>query len=113
MCTEEELQHELEEIDFSPDRMTICKEVEGVFLLEYSDETQATALVVALHGTHEDILKHGGSSPLKISRWLADAGGGDGCQAKVSTQISMDDVTPEIRDAISKVLSGEQQDAQS
>jgi len=110
--TEEELLHELEEIDFSPDGLTACKEVEGAFLLEYSDEAQATALVVALHGTHDDILKHGGSLPLKISRCLADKGKGASSEEQVPTWLRMDEMIPEIRYAISKVLSEKQWDAQ-
>eukprot|EP00747_Dinoflagellata_sp_TGD_P155619 gnl/TRDRNA2_/TRDRNA2_177598_c0_seq1.p1 gnl/TRDRNA2_/TRDRNA2_177598_c0~~gnl/TRDRNA2_/TRDRNA2_177598_c0_seq1.p1 ORF type:complete len:232 (-),score=21.70 gnl/TRDRNA2_/TRDRNA2_177598_c0_seq1:77-772(-) len=101
--TEEDLLHQLDEIDFTPDGLTKLAEVEGAFLIEYNDEMQAAALVVALHGTTEDILNHGGSSPLKISRCFTDKDGGTSHRQDFFPR-KMDDLPPEVRYSVSVTL---------
>eukprot|EP00747_Dinoflagellata_sp_TGD_P060053 gnl/TRDRNA2_/TRDRNA2_151849_c0_seq1.p1 gnl/TRDRNA2_/TRDRNA2_151849_c0~~gnl/TRDRNA2_/TRDRNA2_151849_c0_seq1.p1 ORF type:complete len:227 (-),score=38.78 gnl/TRDRNA2_/TRDRNA2_151849_c0_seq1:76-756(-) len=64
----EDLQHDLDDIDFSPDEAMQCSEAEGAFVVMYFERTMATALIVCLHGTN-DLLGLGKGGPVKVSRW--------------------------------------------
>mmetsp|Transcript_142898 Transcript_142898/g.398118 ORF Transcript_142898/g.398118 Transcript_142898/m.398118 type:complete len:298 (-) Transcript_142898:93-986(-) len=71
--TAKELQNELSEIDFHPDKLKMCQDLlEGAFLLWFTEAWHANALIASLDDTEEHLSPREGQR-LQMVRWACDS----------------------------------------
>jgi len=72
---DQDLQQDLLEIDFTPEKLQACTDVAGVYVLWYDEVWLADALVISIDGTHDHLKNNG--EPLRLCKWNPDLAEGD------------------------------------